>query len=109
MKLSLEELKVESYSTQVCENELEMIKGGSGWACFWATVDAVGVTMAVGMEVWAWINCSNPPASSGGSTILRVITSDGDTLNFSTNLDPDTLSYSRTTPNGTTTTLNVGW
>ena len=33
MKLTLDQLKVDSYSTQICENELTEVKGGSGWIC----------------------------------------------------------------------------
>ena len=33
MKLTLDQLKVDSYSTQICENELTEVKGGSWFFC----------------------------------------------------------------------------
>ena len=33
MKLTLDQLKVDSYSTQICETELTEIKGGSWFFC----------------------------------------------------------------------------
>lgn len=34
MKLSLDELKIESYSSQISENELTEVKGGTAWFCW---------------------------------------------------------------------------
>ena len=42
MKMTLDQLKVDSYATQVSENELTEIKGGTAWFCdfvYWLVTD----------------------------------------------------------------------
>lgn len=42
MKMTLDELKVDSYATEVSERELTEVKGGSGWVC-----TAVGIAASI--------------------------------------------------------------
>ena len=90
MKLSLEELKVESYSTQVCERELTEVKGGTTPACVWAAVDIVAAAASVVGAYYAWKSyaCSNQDAS-GGVADFTITLEDGTTI--STN-DADSTS-----------------
>ncbi|MEW7280692.1 hypothetical protein ABW636_19045 [Aquimarina sp. 2201CG1-2-11] len=47
MKLSLNELQVDSYATQVSENELTDVKGGTSLACLRVAAKWLAVTAAI--------------------------------------------------------------
>ena len=61
-KLSLDDLKVESYASQVSEAELAEVKGGTAWVCFDAGIAIVTVAIAA----YDAFN-SGSGSSSGGS------------------------------------------
>ncbi len=46
MKLTLDQLKVDSYSTQICENELTEVKGGTSLICFRALAKVLAAAAA---------------------------------------------------------------
>lgn len=60
-KLSLDDLRVESYASQVSENELAEIKGGTAWLCFDAAIAVVTVGLAI------YDSFKNGTGSSGGT------------------------------------------
>jgi hypothetical protein len=74
MKLTLDQLRVDSYSTQVSENELTEIKGGTTIQC-WQLAAAVATAVA------AWWYGGGSTSNSGatinvdGTTV--IISSDG--------------------------------
>lgn len=59
MKLSLDELEVESYALQVSESELSDVKGGTTW---WCVFDAAVAVIGTAGSIWAAFQ------SSGSST-----------------------------------------
>ena len=53
MKMSLDELKVDSYAVQVSENELTNVKGGTTPACVGAVVVYAGAAILGGAAGYA--------------------------------------------------------
>ena len=53
MKMSLEDLKVDSYAAQVSENELTNVKGGTTPACVGAVVAYAGAAVVAGAAGYA--------------------------------------------------------
>lgn len=99
MKLSLEELKVESYSTQVCEQELEAIKGGTTPACaVWVGIDiaiaATGTLAGVYSAYCAWKSsvCSQGGPSSGNT--FTISDTQGNDYTFT---NPDSVKINMST------------
>jgi hypothetical protein len=68
MKLSLDELKVDSYAVQVSESELAEVKGGTGWVC-------VDLGIAVVNTIIAGYAAYN--SGSGGTTTNGTNTTSG--------------------------------
>ena len=70
MKLSLDELKVDSYAVQVSESELAEVKGGTGWACVDLGIALVNKVIAAyaayNSGSGGGNNATNP--NSGGNT-----------------------------------------
>jgi len=46
MKLTLDQLRVDSYATQVIENELTEVKGGTTWYCVGVAVISAAAAIA---------------------------------------------------------------
>jgi hypothetical protein len=65
MKLSIDDLRVHSYATQVNELELTEVKGGSGWAC---AIPLVEVLVKV---VEAAIAADNDHKECGNTTTTK--------------------------------------
>ena len=93
MKLSLDELKVDSYAVQVSESELADVKGGSAWLCVDLGIALAGLVIA-GYSAYTSGSGASGGSYSGGSG------SSGGTTTYIYGAD----SVRVTTPNGTTTT-----
>jgi len=92
MKLSLDDLKVDSYAIQVSESELAEVKGGTAWLCFDAGV-ALATLLIAGYNAFK----SDPAKASGGA-------SGGSSSGGNTTWVYGADSVKVTNPNGTTTT-----
>lgn len=71
MKLSLDELEVESYALQVSESELSEVKGGTTWVCVDFGVAAASLILSGYAVYKEWRNsntASSAPTSSDSLT-----------------------------------------
>lgn len=72
MKLSLAELKVDSYATQVSETELTAVKGGSSAPCAaWLYAAGAAIVTAVATVVTTSIVVSNDHKECGTTVITQ--------------------------------------
>jgi hypothetical protein len=94
MKLSLDELKVDSYAVQVSESELAEVKGGTGWACVDLGIAVVN-TIIAGYAAYnsgsGGSNTNGTNSSSGGSGCGGSSSGSGGTLNL---YGPDSMKVS---------------
>lgn len=74
MKLSLDELEVESYALQVSESELSDVKGGTTW---WCIFDAAVAVVGAAGSVWAAYQASQSSGTSSGTPSGNASDMDG--------------------------------
>lgn len=65
MKLSLDELEVESYALQVSESELSEVKGGTTWGC--VDIGMAVVSLILGIVSTCQSSNKNSTVSTSGS------------------------------------------
>jgi hypothetical protein len=72
MKLSINDLRVDSYATQVSELELTEVKGGTGWACAIPIIDTVAKIVIAAIE-------ADNDHKECGTTVTTKTNKDGST------------------------------
>ena len=90
-KLSLEDLKVESFATQVSEKELVNLKGGTTWGCFFG-----GSQLILGLtQLYIQIYGTPPPTQHAPSLELDANPDGTYDIKIGPNVEIDSVKFNK--------------